>query len=57
MAATRAEEVGASPAGPPTTAPETLTLTLPALPLVARLAGALVGGECVLTQSIGVAVV
>lgn len=32
-------------------------LTLPALPLVARLAGALVGGECVLTQGIGVAVI
>lgn len=31
--------------------------TLPALPLVARLAGALVGGECVLTQGIGVAVI
>lgn len=32
-------------------------LTLPALPLVARLAGALVGGECVLTQGIRVAVI
>lgn len=31
--------------------------TLPALPLVARLAGALVGGERVLTQGIGVAVI
>lgn len=32
-------------------------LTLPPLPLVARLARALVGGECVLTQGIGVAVI
>lgn len=32
-------------------------LTLPTLPLVARLARALVGGECVLTQGIGVAVI
>ena len=34
-----------------------LTLTLPALPLVARPAGALVGGGCVLTQGIDVAVI
>lgn len=32
-------------------------LTLPALPLVARLAGTLVGGDCVLTQGVGVAVI
>lgn len=32
-------------------------LTLPALPLVPRLAGALVGGECILTDGIGVAVI
>lgn len=32
-------------------------LTLPTLSLVARLARALVGGECVLTQGIGVAVI
>lgn len=32
-------------------------LTLPALPLVARLAGALVGGECILTDGIGVTVI
>lgn len=37
--------------------PKSLTLTLPALPLEARLAGALVGGECVLTEGIGVAVI
>lgn len=34
-----------------------LTLTLPALPLVARPAGAFVGGGCVLTQGIDVAVI
>lgn len=32
-------------------------LTLPALPLVARFAGALVGGGCVLTQGICMAVI
>lgn len=32
-------------------------LTLPAVPSVARLAGALVGGECILTEGIGVAVI
>lgn len=32
-------------------------LTLPALPLVARLAGALVGGGCVLTQGVSMAVI
>lgn len=48
---------GLPPLAHPPLVPKSLTLTLPALPLVARFAGALVGGECVLTQGIGVAVI
>jgi hypothetical protein len=53
----KAKRVGSFPAGSPTMVPKSLTFTLPALPLVARLAGALVGGGCVLTQGISMAVI
>lgn len=54
---TRAEEQDRPLLAHPPLDPKALTLALSALPVVARLAGALVGGERVLTQGIGVAVV